>query len=130
MKYLSKLRCFRVVSFLLCVAIMAMSIPMVAGALDYGDFDEETPVSTAENPTSASVTAESEWTSPVVQDVPLGLGEKTVAELQTMRVEDVALPETISLDVARQKGHVNRLYEQETDLQTVIFQNQSGNMTA
>ena len=103
---------------------------MVAGALDYGDFDEETPVSTAENPTSASVTAESEWTSPVVQDVPLGLGEKTVAELQTMRVEDVALPETISLDVARQKGHVNRLYEQETDLQTVIFQNQSGNMTA
>ena len=59
----------------------------------------------------------------------MGIGEKSVAELQTMRVEDLARPETVSLAVAREKGHIHRLSEQEDDLQTVIFQNLSGTKT-
>lgn len=130
MKYLSKMRKLRVISMILCIAMMAMSIPMTVTALDDPSTTEEAPASTVATATDAPKAPESTWTPTIVEETLPGIGEKTIAELQTMRVEDVELPETITLETARQKGHVNRLYEQETDLQTVIFQNQSGNMTA
>ncbi len=130
MKYLSKMRKLRVISMILCIAMMAMSFPMMVTALDEPLPTEEAPTTTVTNAADDSAVPKSTWTPTVAKEAPIGIGEKTLAELQTMRVEDVALPETITLETARQKGHVNRLYEQETDLQTVIFQNQSGNMTA
>ena len=60
----------------------------------------------------------------------LGPGDLTVAQLKDMRVEDVELHDAISMEEALAKGHVNRLWEQEHDLKTVIYQNKDGTKTA
>ncbi|MBQ8415682.1 MAG: hypothetical protein IJX13_02090, partial [Clostridia bacterium] len=65
-----------------------------------------------------------ELTEPV-----LGPGEKTLLELQGLRVEDVERPEVVSLAAAMEKQHVNRLHEQEEALNTVMFQNRDGSTT-
>ncbi len=59
----------------------------------------------------------------------LGVGEKTIIELQSMQLDPADLPEVISVQKADEKGHVNRLREQETDLCTVIYQNRDGKKT-
>lgn len=57
-------------------------------------------------------------------------GDLTSDELKTAALDDDDLPETISPSEAKLSGHVNRLYEQEQDLNTVIFQNRAGDNTA
>ena len=59
----------------------------------------------------------------------LGPGEKSLLELQSMKVEDVERPEVVSLQAAMEKQHVNRLYAQEEALNTVMFQNRDGSTT-
>ena len=59
----------------------------------------------------------------------LGVGEKTLAELQTMTVDSAQIPDVIPLAKAQEKGHVNRLYAQEERLDTVVFQNTDGGKT-
>lgn len=61
---------------------------------------------------------------------PLEEGDLPFAQLQALRVEDVVLPETITLAEAQEKEHVNRLYAQEQNLSTAVFQNRSGTKTA
>jgi len=63
-------------------------------------------------------------------ELPLEEGDFTLSALSTMKVEDVKLPETITLAEALEKEHVNRLYAQEKNLNTAIFQNRSGTKTA
>ncbi len=60
----------------------------------------------------------------------LGPDEKTFAELQTIRFEDVEFPEVISVERAKEKGHVNRLKAQEKTLNSIIYQNRGGGKTA
>lgn len=58
-----------------------------------------------------------------------GRGEKSLEELKRMSLNVTDLPEMISIDEAVQKGHVNRLREQENSLYTVAFQNKNGGKT-
>ena len=61
---------------------------------------------------------------------PLSLkGELPFAQLQDMVLPDGDKPEGISEALIEEKGHVNRLREQETDLSTVWFQNRDGSKT-
>ena len=59
----------------------------------------------------------------------LGLGEKSVAELENMTLSVADIPASISRETVEAKDHVLRLREQETDLNTVIFQNRDGGKT-
>ena len=59
----------------------------------------------------------------------VAVGEKTLTELKQMTVDVDSLPVFINSNTAVQKGHVNRLDEQENDLNTVIFQNKDGSKT-
>ena len=60
----------------------------------------------------------------------LGPGEKPLEELREMTLDSNALPQFLSYGEAVSKGHVNRLYEQENDLSTIIYQNKDGGKTA
>ena len=60
----------------------------------------------------------------------LGPGEKPLEELREMTLDSNALPQFLSYSEAVSKGHVNRLYEQENDLSTIIYQNKDGGKTA
>ncbi|MEE1115715.1 MAG: RICIN domain-containing protein, partial [Clostridia bacterium] len=51
---------------------------------------------------------------------------KTLKELKEMTLDVSSLPKFIKPEVAREKGHVNRLNVQETNLHTVIYQNSDG----
>ena len=53
----------------------------------------------------------------------LGLGEKSVAELENMTLSAAGIPASISREPVDAKDHVLRLREQEADLNTVIFRN-------
>ena len=59
----------------------------------------------------------------------LGLGEKSVAELENMTLSAADIPASISREAVEAKDHVLRLREQEADLNTVIFQNRDGGKT-
>ncbi len=53
-------------------------------------------------------------------------GDLAFDDLQKLSVDVNALPEFINVDTAVAKGHVNRLYLQESSLNTVIYQNRNG----
>ena len=59
----------------------------------------------------------------------LGIGEKSVAELENMTLSAADIPASISREAVEAKDHVLRLREQEADLNTVIFQNRDGGKT-
>ena len=59
----------------------------------------------------------------------LGLGEKSVAELENMTLSAADIPASITRETVEAKDHVLRLREQEADLNTVIFQNRDGGKT-
>ena len=59
----------------------------------------------------------------------LGLGEKSVAELENMTLSAADIPASITHETVEAKDHVLRLREQEADLNTVIFQNRDGGKT-
>lgn len=55
---------------------------------------------------------------------------KTLDELKSLSVDVLSLPEVIDSATAKEKGHVNRLYEQESSLNTLIYQNKDATKTA
>ncbi len=68
-----------------------------------------------------------------VEEVPftftLEEGDLTFSELKDATLNAGDLPFAISAELAEERGHVNRLYEQETDDYTVMFQNRDGSKT-
>ena len=56
----------------------------------------------------------------------LGVGEKSVDELKRMSVDVSSLPSFVPVDNAISKGHVHRVLEQESQCNTVIYQNKDG----
>ena len=52
--------------------------------------------------------------------------EKTLIELKEMTVDVSSLPSFIDSGKALKKGHVNRLKSRESNLNTVVFQNNDG----
>lgn len=56
-------------------------------------------------------------------------GDLTLGELKTAVLNKADIPEIINLSNIEKKQHVNRLYKQETDLNTIMFQNRDGSKT-
>ena len=72
------------------------------------------------------------WTPPAETEeaAPLNTaGDLSLEELATAELAAEDIPEAVSLAEVEAKGHVHRLREQETDLNTVIFQNRDGTKT-
>jgi hypothetical protein len=57
-------------------------------------------------------------------------GDLTLEELAFASLAEEDIPEMIPLDAITEEEHVNRLYEQEEDLNSVVFQNRDGGKTA
>lgn len=56
-------------------------------------------------------------------------GDLSLAALPYAQLSDQDVPECVGTAQAEEKDHVKRLYKQETDLNTVIFQNRDGSKT-
>ena len=125
MKYSVKMKHLRLTSFLLCALILLLSCPITTIA----DDTTGAATTTAEQ-TQTEAATQSSLAGATLPDEVLGPGELPYEDLQALRVEDVARPETVTLAMAQEAQHVNRLDEQETNLHTVIFQNRGGNKTA
>ncbi|MBQ9773392.1 MAG: RICIN domain-containing protein [Clostridia bacterium] len=127
MKHSTKKRTMRSVAFLLCALMLLFHCPIVAVA-DDNSGDSTTATTQQENAVTTTEATAPTLPSPITEE--LGEGELTYAALQSLRVEDVPRPETVTLAMAQEQQHVNRLYAQEEDLYTALFQNRSGNKTA
>ena len=110
---------FRGISLMLCIIMMVQLTQLFVFAVDVSPPD-------AENTPEATLPADSPSENPFA----LGEGELPYAQLQELSPLDVALPETITRAQAIEKGHVNRLYAQEKNMQSVLYQNQNGTKTA
>ena len=67
---------------------------------------------------------------PTVEETPgLMAGDLTLDELSSKKLSFEDVPEAVFGEAIEEKGHVNRLREQEEDLNTVIFQNRDGTKT-
>ena len=62
--------------------------------------------------------------------LPNTTGDLTLEQLETAQLLPEDIPEYISQEDIEEKGHVNRLREQEPDNNTIIFQNRDGTKTA
>ena len=56
-------------------------------------------------------------------------GDLSIEELQSAKLNDEDMPEIVGQDNIEEKGHVNRLWEQEEDLNSIVFQNRDGTKT-
>lgn len=84
----------------------------------------------AEEPSHEQLTDSSQlWTPEHQEPLPNTEGDLPLEELETAVLTDEDKPEIISEDAITEKGHVNRLWEQESDLNTIIFQNRDGKKT-
>lgn len=59
----------------------------------------------------------------------LKAGDLSLYELRDAVLDEKDVPDIISLDLIEKNYHVNRLYEQETDAYTIMFQNRDGSKT-
>lgn len=116
----------RKISFWIAILMLALQIPFAAIADDVADAVGALTGGTAD--AGAESTAIVETAAPDA-GLTLGPDELPWETLQDLRPEDVARPAAISLETALEKQHVNRLYAQETNLRTVIYQNKDGGKT-
>lgn len=107
----------RCISFFLMLTIMiGMFIPV--------GFAQESPVyNTADNSVGGTPVAEELWTFELLE------GDLPLDQLKNAQLSDADLPAVISRELADERQHVNRLYEQEPDDYTVMFQNRDGGKT-
>lgn len=71
----------------------------------------------------------SEWTPKEEEYIsPLTGGNLSLDELKSAVLKDEDIPEIIGKDVTDSKQHVNRLWEKESDYNTIVFQNRDGQL--
>ena len=56
-------------------------------------------------------------------------GDLSIEELQNAKLDKQDTPEIVGQENIEEKGHVNRLWEQEEDLNSIVFQNRDGTKT-
>ena len=121
----------RLLSLLLAVLITLFCFPVTALGTD----EAEEPDNTAqENTQSAANTAEEgEFFGEEEEFIPWELeleeGDLDLLTLKTAELDPSEKPEIISYALIEEKQHVNRLYEQEPDVFTIMFQNRDGGKT-
>jgi len=118
----------QIFSMLLALLLTLTCLPMSAVALTTDPITEQ-PLSEQGTPTLDESNSELSGFEQPNEAIETGIGEKTIAELQDMQLDLNDLPEVISVQKADEKGHVNRLREQETDMYTVMYQNRDGKKT-
>ena len=115
---------YKIVSILLSIVLLIASVPTSVIALDETAADS---ISSAVSATPGALVGSGSFDAiGSLDEIPLQVGEKSLAELQTMTLDLATLPESIDVSHAQAKGHVNRLYAQEQSLSTVIYQNRDG----
>ncbi|HCA30985.1 MAG TPA: hypothetical protein DEP23_16230, partial [Ruminococcaceae bacterium] len=115
MKRLKKFR-LRALAFTLCAAILLGSVSASATSLKE----------------DANWQAKhSEWTpEEAAIDIPNTAGDLTNEQLQNAVLSSENTPEIVTDEVIVENNHVNRLWEQEPNDNTIIFQNKDGSKTA
>lgn len=109
--------CKKYISFLLALTVM-IGIFIPAG------FAQESPVNNvANNGIDETPVAEEPWTFELLE------GDLPLDQLKNAQLSAADLPAVISRELADERQHVNRLYEQEPDDYTVMFQNRDGGKT-
>lgn len=120
-----KIKVKKLLAFLL-VTFMVLQFNGITNvfALDQvSNLDISNTETTANESFEQSKVQESEYTSLNTK------GDLTMDELQTAVLDEATVPELLDINEVKEKEHVNRLYEQEEDLNTVIFQNKDGTKT-
>lgn len=120
---------YKITSILLCITLALISFPTsVFATADNGDYK---PVKQLNE--EIVVGEPSDYSADLLNPESLkfkGKGEKTLKELKKIDISKIKFPKFISKDKALSRGHVNRLNEQENNLNTVIYQNRDGSKTA
>ena len=121
----------RLLSLLLAVLMTFFCFPVTALGTDEAEGADNT---AQENTQSAANTAEEgEFFGEVEEFIPWELeleeGDLDLLTLKTAELDPSEKPEIISYALIEEKQHVNRLYEQEPDVFTIMFQNRDGGKT-
>ena len=69
------------------------------------------------------------WQPVTATDVLSFEGDLSLEELKTAQLTAEETPEIVTEDNIEEKGHVNRLWQQEEDLNSIVFQNRDGTKT-
>lgn len=101
---------------LLAISLLSTSIPVYAE--ENGNADNE-------NSTSEESIEEADRN--LLKD--LMPGDLSLVELSDKELDDYEIPEVISVKDIKEKEHANRLFAQETDDYSVVFQNKDGSKT-
>ena len=101
---------------LLAISLLSTSIPVYAQ--ENGNADNE-------NCTSEESIEEADRN--LLKD--LMPGDLSLVELSDKELDDYEIPEVISVKDIKEKEHANRLFAQETDDYSVVFQNKDGSKT-
>lgn len=101
---------------LLAISLLSTSIPVYA--LENGNADNE-------NSTSEESIEEADRN--LLKD--LMPGDLSLVELSDKELDDYEIPEVISVNDIKEKEHANRLFAQETDDYSIVFQNKDGSKT-
>ena len=101
---------------LLAISLLSTSIPVYAH--ENGNADNE-------NSTSEKSIEEADRN--LLKD--LMPGDLSLVELSDKELDDYEIPEVISVKDIKEKEHANRLFAQETDDYSVVFQNKDGSKT-
>lgn len=101
---------------ILAISLLSTSIPVYA--LENGNADNE-------NSTSEESIEEADRN--LLKD--LMPGDLSLVELSDKELDDYEIPEVISVKDIKEKEHANRLFAQETDDYSVVFQNKDGSKT-
>lgn len=128
---------FRIISTLLCIVLLFSSLSIPAFSITTQETNDNQPA-TISDPIVIDSTPNFNFNQPTESSDPglvqhavyepfaLKEGEKSYTELKAMTVNVATLPNFINENVALEKGHVNRVFAQEKDLNTVIYQNNDG----
>ena len=103
-----------------CILVLSLSITMLQPLAVF-----------AEQDVSSTQTTLEKW-APSERDIrlPNTTGDLTLEQLETAKLSSEDIPEYISQQDIEEKGHVNRLREQEPNDNTIVFQNRDGTKTA
>ncbi|MBQ9415726.1 MAG: RICIN domain-containing protein [Clostridia bacterium] len=121
---------FRLTIVLLSIAILFVLLPIYTTA---GDNENDSHFEGGEedqiviDPVLPDDDVESESLVDTISKKP---GDKALSDLQKMEVDTQSLPEVIDSETAIRKGHVNRIAQQESSLNSIAFQNKDGTKTA
>ena len=103
-----------------CILVLSLSLTVLQPLAVFAE----------QNINSAETTLEKWVPSEEDMRLPDITGDLTLEQLETAQLSSEDIPEYISQQDIEEKGHVNRLREQEPDDNTIVFQNRDGTKTA